>query len=256
MIKANGLTFIALALLAASTGLSFVTLSGQVQPPANSSQQKKPKKDGEEVDKKQFPIVEIGANAAGPPESTMTEERREKNKRYDGYRLVRKHSSTEIDETVMDIPWQERVPALPVEQSAAIIIGEIREAKAYLSNDKSGVYTEITIRITELLKADKHRTLTVGETLSADRPGGRVKYQNQHTRLYRVFGMNIPEVGRRYVLFLADSDQSPSYQIITGYELTPTGVSPLDVAPHFNAHQGEPETSFLQKVRTAIENPD
>lgn len=135
------------------------------------------------------------------------------------------------------------------------MIGEVEAVSGHLSNDKSGVYTEFVIRVGKVLKGIGDNDVTAGQTLSADRPGGFVKYPDGHKRLYRLFGMNMPRRARRYVLFLGAPQDSPNYRIVTGYELTAEGVVPLDVASHFDAYKGLDEATFLNTVRQAIGQP-
>jgi hypothetical protein len=144
------------------------------------------------------------------------------------------------------------IEAIPAEQSTAVIIGEVQESKAYLSNDKSGVYTEVLIRIDEVLKSDGSIGLVAGNAISADRPGGIVRYPNGHERLYRIFGLNMPQIIGRYVLFLNKGEGDINYRIVTGYELKAAGVVPLDVAPKFDAYRGMEAGMFLKAVRKAI----
>jgi hypothetical protein len=42
--------------------------------------------------------------------------------------------------------------ALPTHISNAVVIGEVTDAKAYLSEDRTSVYSEFTIRVGEVLK--------------------------------------------------------------------------------------------------------
>src|SRR5262245_53189183 len=95
--------------------------------------------------------------------------------------------------------------------------------EARLSNDKSGVYSEFTVQVSEALKSKSSVSVTAGDTLVVERPGGIVKYSDNHTRLYRVEGKGMPRLGGRYVLFLSmpNSKVEPdqSYVIITGYEI-------------------------------------
>ncbi|HST53267.1 MAG TPA: hypothetical protein VLJ61_14750 [Pyrinomonadaceae bacterium] len=147
--------------------------------------------------------------------------------------------------------WQEGIAGLPIAQSSVIIIGEALSANTHLSNNKNGVYTEFSVRINEILKSD-NPALIPNSILSVDRPGGFVRYPDGHKLLYRIFGLNMLRVNKHYLLFLDNTEQSPNYQVLTGYEMTANGISPIDVAPQFDAYKGMDGISFAQTVRDAI----
>ncbi len=62
----------------------------------------------------------------------------------------------------------------------------------------------------------------------------------------------MPCIGGKYVLFLSKEGESPDGRVLTGYELSPEGVTPLDVARHFDAYKGMDEVAFLNTVRDVI----
>jgi hypothetical protein len=251
MTKSNKITLLCLILLATVVAHSVAALRGQIKDAGKRVQKGVPSQDRAGPNfKSQFPVVDL--ESPEPPDNGEREKRKSKGKRYDNYGLVEQEPSDTIDETVRENHWQDRVEALPVGQSAAVVVGEVVRASAHLSNDKSGVYTEFIIRVSEVLKGGGANGITADQTISADRPGGMVKYPNGHKILYRLFGMNMPRPARRYVLFLGAPQDSPNYRIVTGYELTDEGVIPLDIAPHFDAYKGLDETTFLKTVREAI----
>jgi hypothetical protein len=197
-----------------------------------------------------IPVVDFeGVESADEGKQEL---RKEKNKRYDGHGFVAPKSSPDITETVFKPSGGWYRDGLPVSQSTAILIGEVDRVDAYLSNDKTGVYTEIAILVTEVLMADGGRLLEAGSRLSADRPGGVVRYPGGHKRLYRIDGLGVPELGRRYVFFLANKESALNYNVVTAYELSPGGVIPVDLAAVSAPFKGMSETAFLNAVRSAI----
>src|SRR5258708_32167306 len=48
--------------------------------------------------------------------------------------------------------WWLGIPALPVPQSDAIVIGEVLGGRAYLSNNRSVVYSEFPVLVEDVLK--------------------------------------------------------------------------------------------------------
>lgn len=143
------------------------------------------------------------------------------------------------------------------------MIGETTDAQAYLSNDKSGVYTEFTVRVDEILKNDITAPLIVGETVAAQREGGRVRFPSGRVQRYRTHYQHLPRAGRRYVLFLKRNDDGQAYYIRTGYELRVGHVHPLDGVnmnkgaselPQFAAYKNADEATFLRALRDAVDN--
>lgn len=251
MPKSRGITGALIILFAITVTASLGVLSGRVQGSKSSNRATSRPKDREGSDfRNRFPVVDYEAETqVGEQER---EERKNKSRRYDRSGLVRKDSSTEIEETVREVRGQGVIEAIPVGQSTAVIIGEVRASEAHLSNDKSGVYTEVLVRVVEVLKSDGSTGLAASNAVSADRPGGIVRYRDGRQRLYRIFGLNMPQVSGRYVLFLNRGEGDPNYRIVTGYELGGEGVKPLDVAPAFDDYKGMDAATFLKAVRDAI----
>ncbi len=118
------------------------------------------------------------------------------------------------------------LPALPVARSAVIAVGEIVEAQAYLSDDKTGVYSEFSVRVEEVFKNDNSAPLFPGSLVVAERYGGRVRFRSGHVSFYGNREQGLPRQGGRYVFFLERNNQE--YSILTAYELLSERVYPLD----------------------------
>jgi hypothetical protein len=154
--------------------------------------------------------------------------------------------------------------ALPVEQSSAVIVGEVVDASAYLSEDKTNVYSEFTMRVGEVIKNDGAGPIAPGDLIAADRPGGRVRTPSGRVASFTVAGQGVPEVGKRYVFFLGFNRREAarrgltdlremSRHLLTGYELRDGEVFPLDFAggKNFQDHRGKGETVFLNEIRAS-----
>lgn len=147
--------------------------------------------------------------------------------------------------------WTNNVPALPVSQSNVILIGRIADAQAYLSNDKTGVYSEFKIEIESLLKFD---ATTSPYEIVADRSGGAVRFPSGKVqRIYTFRGQRMPQVGHRYVLFIIRNAPEEDLTILTGYELREGKVVALDSLPPYTRDNGSGENDFLQLIRGKIE---
>jgi hypothetical protein len=146
------------------------------------------------------------------------------------------------------------LPALPVAQSEAVIIGEVTGAKAYLSEDKYTVYSDFTININEVLKNSSTSQLAPNNVVNVERQGGRVRFPSGHINTVAVGGQSMPRIGKRYVLFLKSSD-GQDFSIVLGYELREGHVFLLDNAypgHPIRDYQGVDEATFLKKVKDAI----
>src|SRR5690349_17945964 len=141
------------------------------------------------------------------------------------------------------------LPALPLAESSGVIVGQITDAKAYLSNDKTGVYSVFTVQVQEVIKNATRLSLSNGSSIEVERDGGRVRFPNGRTLIY--VATNMPEVGLRYVLFLTNARGQSDFQILTGYELREGKVYPLDDLPNLYTYENADETTFLNQLRTA-----
>jgi hypothetical protein len=155
--------------------------------------------------------------------------------------------------------WPPGFPELPVAQSDAVVLGDVSKTAAYLTEDETGVYSEFTVRIDEILKTDGQASLSTGGSIIADRPGGRVRYPTGEMGQFSITGRGMPREGKRYVLFLKRGGEDEDYQIITGYELRQGRVFPLDKSTsnqtNFDIYANSDETSFLNKIRDAVAKP-
>lgn len=242
------LVFITLVMVVTTAATTFYR-SGQEQASTPRGQEENRDKHRIEFEKR-FPVVDFDKPEPADPEKLKL--RKNKNSRYDKFGFAVKDSTPRVDEESFESDWALATEALPVSKSTAIIVGEVLAAEAHISNDKTGIYSEFAFRIEQVLMDDGFGQLKPGRSVTVDRAGGIVTYPNGHRRLYRVVGQNMPRIGQRYLLFLKDDDESPNYNIITGYELGGAGVSPLDMSSRMDAYKGTDEASFLVTVRDAI----
>lgn len=232
-----------LLIVFAAGATSLGTMSSHSQQDSSKKQNNK-----RQEDLSKYPIADYDA-----PESeneTRRRERKLKNKRYDNRSgLVSKELPVDEGEENNLFTHSESKAGLPA--SEIVVVGEVLDAQAYVSNNKQSVYSEFTFRVDDILK-NNSTNITQGSLINVDREGGFVLYKNGKRRLHRIAGFGMPRVGRRHVLFLKNPEKSLNYEIITGYELSADGIVNLDGFPQFSAYRGMNETAFMKAVREAI----
>lgn len=207
---------------------------------------------------KNFPIVDLAAQPPKEPKSKAI--RDSKGRKYS--KQYGKAIGEETDQIFSTSDWDLRLPALPVQRSAAIIIGTVSGAEAYLTPDKTGVYSEFAVKVDSILKVDPKKPLTEGDTISVERNGGRVRMASGKVAISWTNHQDMPKVGSRYVFFLTHDfevagDTYDDFYLLTGYELKDGKVFPLDQSPKQSvlAYKGAAESSFLTDLVEALKTP-
>ncbi|MEK6301189.1 MAG: hypothetical protein AABO41_10745 [Acidobacteriota bacterium] len=145
--------------------------------------------------------------------------------------------------------WYLQISALPAAQSDLVVIGQVTSAIGYLSNDRTGAYSEFTVQINEVLKDDGSQSV---QSIIAVREGADVQLPSGRIIRYEILHQGMPLTGRQYVLFLKHNEQGNDYTILTGYELRENRVFPLDQPQQFAIYETYSESAFLNAVREAI----
>lgn len=187
-----------------------------------------------------------------PTNSAEKAKRRQRNKHYDGKHLVMTNPSDSGTATTVDSEVFFNLPALPVTESDVILTADVLSSEgAHLSNDKGGVYSEFNAQIDVVFKGTVS-TLPQTKLISVSRQGGVVRYPSGHTERYEIAHQNMPAIGKRYLFFLKATDDTQAYEIVTGYEIGPEHVLPLDWGRQFESLRGTDSVAFLNTVREAI----
>lgn len=156
------------------------------------------------------------------------------------------------------VDWVGELKPFPASTSAAVIVGTIMNSKAFVSEDRTNVYSDFQIRVDEILKQNATVGLVVGGLEVATRAGGTVRFPSGHIKHYIVSGNGIPKVGSQYVLFLWKRfPELSEYEIYMGaaYELREGRAYPLD--DYHPELEGIETTTLLAKVKAAIaESPN
>jgi hypothetical protein len=244
------LTYFLLVLVVSTLGLALVRRTHQL-PTASGATASSSNPNRFQQAKQHFPTAEYDEPDLADPEKNKA--KKEKQKRHNNFKLVSPNPQ----------PWQEETnflpegnfdfPALPVSTSQLIVVGRVTDASAHLSEHKMNVYSEFPLILSSVLKTPT-KEITENSLLTIERLGGYVKYPNGQKILFRISGWNMPKVGSEYLFFL-NRRNNVDWEIVTAYELTETGVLPLDESSQFEALKGSPSSEVLKQVRALIAQP-
>lgn len=216
--------------------------------PGRGQEQKQAPKAQKKFDANRYPIADyLAPDPADPTERTK---RHEKSKKYDKSQWGVNPDSTSGTKTLVDYV-DLGTPAFPFEKSSVVVVGQVTDAKAYLSTDKTGVYSVFTVQVAEVLKNSLRTPLT---SIEVEREGGSVRFPSGRLHFYLINEQEMPQIGQRYVLFLTKTKEEPNLQILTGYELCDGKVYSLDNLPNTRKHENVNEEDFLSELRK-IANP-
>lgn len=248
----NRTLFLTLVAFTAAALTTIVTLRGQGQSEGEGTPPDK-QRQREEFESR-FPVTDFESQEPADPDKRNS--RRRKSGRHDNSHFVNKGDAA--GGSVESVFFDERdsgLPAVPVSQSEAVLVGSVVDAQAYLSNDKTGVYSEFNVAVEEVLKNSVSAPLAAKSVVSMEREGGTVRYPSKGKYLYRISGQGMPRVGKRYVFFLKATEPPQTFEIIAAYELRGGKVVPLDSAQQFDAYKNMEEVVFLDGLRNAVERP-
>jgi hypothetical protein len=196
------------------------------------------------------PLPTVDYRAKEPTSVGEVNIRRARSSRHDQSPINVKELPPDIDQLPIISHFWWGLPSIPTEQSDAIIVGEVTNAQAYLSNDKTGVYSEFIIQVEQILKAPEGLNPT---SIMVERTGGAVRFPSGRIVRYEVHNQGMPRVGRRYLLFLRYNNEGDDFSVLTGYAFRNGRVVPLDsVEGLFTQYNDWSEAAFHNLVTTTI----
>jgi hypothetical protein len=141
-------------------------------------------------------------------------------------------------------------PAFPI-ASDLIVVGNIQSRQPYLSDNITSIYTELTVQVEQILKNNPSSPIFTHNLLTMNREGGAIRMPSGRVFRYMVAHLGIPEIGKRYVLFLK-SEAAGDHKIISGYELTDKTIVPLETFGDREPLLNLTEPQFLELLRQKI----
>lgn len=157
-------------------------------------------------------------------------------------------------------------PTIPAGQSVVVVIGKVKSANAFLSKDKTNIYSEFEVNINQVLKNTASNPLISENVVTVSRRGGAVRLPSGKIIEQPSAPKGMPKVDAKYIFFLGYDVEAEDYPIITAYELKAGKVIPLDglgfdkeINESYLGQQsyaGMPEAEFLLLVQSAISTND
>ena len=206
-----------------------------------------------EMDDAAAPIVDLTESSNTPAD----DKRKQKNKRFDNS-LAESIEANPTSEEV-NIASEGLVSDMPTALSDLIVEGHVKGSGAFLSEDKTGIYSEFTVQVSDVIKSSA--PVSKGDIITTERFGGRVRFPSGQIARYRVAGQGAPAKGGKYLFFLkrrADGD----YLILTAYEMRGNKVLALDGprsnvhgrgSSQFDKHNGKDAQEFRKEVSAAAQ---
>lgn len=157
-------------------------------------------------------LAQVGPGTAGA--------RQAKSMRYNGGRCdIMK--TVEGQECFFEQSEPAALPLIPMDESTVAFVGHVTGVQAYLSVDRTHIYTETTFRVQEMFKSPEHFGLPSNPTFIADQLGGTIKLPSGRIVHDNTRGgfMGKPRVGGRYVVFLTGIHEGKDLAILSAYEL-------------------------------------
>lgn len=129
---------------------------------------------------------------------------------------------------ITSIPHWKMRAAFPLTQNTLVVIGNINSGRAFISEDRSSIYSEFSMNVLSLLKASPNNNINVGNNLTLIRLGGKIRLPSGKILYRGAYGISMPKVGERYLMFLQEDPETQAFNIITAYALQGGKVFPLD----------------------------
>lgn len=264
MLKNKKIIALVIGLVGGVTLVSFMVFTGQAQSQSQKIEAKvlrkgeskdRPPKDKQltekELDDAATPIVDL-ANLGNP----MDNQRKAKNSFFNNADFVKKAVAPNVATISKDVSGKRS--DLPANESDVIVEGKVMDSQAFLSDDGTGIYSEFSIKISEIVRSNIN--IEKNALLTGERFGGRVRYPNGQIVRYKLEKRGSPTKGKTYLFFLKNKGTG-NFTILTAYEFRGNNVFPLDGSritgldfgsSKYDKHTGKNIQQFKQEVGKAI----
>jgi len=195
----------------------------------------------------EFPVADFSQVES----ANDSEGRRAKNTFFDktGHREIQENDEVKI--ITQAESWIEKLPAIPISQSDIVLKGTVRDSHAYLSANKTNVYSEFDVAVEKFIFT-KEKPAPVIKNISINREGGSVRFSSGHLQTYVLSGEGCPENGKTYVLFLKRNDTFKGFLLLTAYEIADEKVYPVDNVASQLDYKEKTLTQFLNEIDKAM----
>lgn len=149
------------------------------------------------------------------------------------------------------------LPLIPVEESLIVLVGKVTKIQTFLSEDKSQIYTEITVQVEEILKNSSQSE--IGTSIILDKIGGSILLSSGKILRHEVKVERLGNVceNNRYVFFI--QQEGEVYYYIKYYELNEGKVFIIEgserkvISEKYKDTKGiEYESVFLDLIRGMV----
>ncbi|HZM90871.1 MAG TPA: hypothetical protein VFF31_30405 [Blastocatellia bacterium] len=250
-LKKKGGTFALMGVVSLALLIGVLTNIGVQSQQGKANSQAQPTAKGLSSDDEATPIVNSTSQNVGD------EKRENKNRRHNHGGLDVAESPGDSTEVV--VSSESSMPDFPFKLSDLVVGGTVTDSNAFLSADRTGVYSEYTVAVSDLIKSPADSTVRKHDSITAERFGGRVRFPSGQIVRYKVIGRGSPVKNTKYIFFLRKVD-ADSYLILTAYELRGNQAFALDGSRvnrgrgdwPFDKHNGQDLTSFKKNLDKAF----
>jgi len=196
----------------------------------------------------QFPIVDF----AVADSEADSDERKAKGIYFDRARYGKIVEDLGIKYITYAESWVESLPAIPVKRSDIILTGNVSGSRAFLSKNKTNIYSEFSVKVDSLVRTDNGIAITPEQIIAVNRMGGRVRFASGHIQNYCLSGAGALEIGKKYILFLKRDDSMRGFLLLTAFKIENEKIFPIDDTLGVDAYKDVTYSEFLKEIEKAI----
>jgi hypothetical protein len=122
----------------------------------------------------------------------------------------------------------QRLNRIPIELADVVVVGSVSKIRTYLSNDQTTLYTEFSLKLSQIVLNRSSKSVLPGDRVDVERPGGVLKLPSGKvlTRASRFETM--PRPLYPYAMLLKYIPSADVYTLVSGFELAGNQVYILE----------------------------